>query len=71
MKNLSAIALIIFLYLNQLGFAQQATLTQTVRGQVIDALTEVPLPGATVLLLESDPLQGTLRMIKANSGSKM
>jgi len=60
MKNFSAIALIIFLYLNQLGFAQQAALTQTVRGQVIDALTEVPLPGATVLLLDSAPLQGTI-----------
>ncbi len=32
---------------------------QTFRGEVIDALTEVPLPGATVIIPESDPLKGT------------
>ena len=34
-------------------------LTQTFRGRVIDAYTELPLPGATVLILGSDPLIGT------------
>jgi len=60
MKNHYAIALFIILFFNQLSLAQQADYTQTVRGQVLDALTEVPLPGATVLLLHSDPLQGTI-----------
>ncbi len=32
---------------------------QTFRGEVIDALTELPLPGATVIILGSDPLKGT------------
>jgi hypothetical protein len=34
-------------------------LTQTFRGRVIDAYTELPLPGATVVILGTDPLKGT------------
>ncbi|MBN4049767.1 TonB-dependent receptor, partial [Bacteroidales bacterium AH-315-N07] len=34
-------------------------LTQTVRGTVVDQLTQSPLPGATVVLLNSDPVKGT------------
>ena len=37
----------------------QATLTQTLRGNVVDAVTGYPIIGATVLLLESDPAVGT------------
>ena len=33
--------------------------TQTFRGQVIDAYTELPLPGATVVIPGTDPLKGT------------
>ena len=35
------------------------SLTQTVRGTVIDADTKAPLPGATVIILGSDPFKGT------------
>ncbi|MDR4988463.1 MAG: TonB-dependent receptor [Bacteroidales bacterium] len=32
--------------------------TQNFRGRVLDAYTELPLPGATVIILGSDPLKG-------------
>ncbi|HRY98531.1 MAG TPA: TonB-dependent receptor [Bacteroidales bacterium] len=35
-------------------------LVQTVRGRVVDESTLQPLPGATVVLLGSEPLQGTI-----------
>ncbi|MFW5708357.1 MAG: carboxypeptidase regulatory-like domain-containing protein, partial [Bacteroidota bacterium] len=34
-------------------------MTQTVRGRVTDAFTGLPLPGATVIIPDTDPLQGT------------
>lgn len=37
--------------------AQQ--LTQTIRGTIIDQITKSPMPGATVMILDSDPLIGT------------
>lgn len=56
--RLVLIALIILLVLiGQNIKAQQ--LTQTVRGTVIDKVSETPLPGAAVLLLGVDPLIGT------------
>jgi hypothetical protein len=39
--------------------AQQSTITQTIRGRVIDKITQTPLPGATVIIPDSDPLTGT------------
>ncbi len=33
--------------------------SQTFRGKVMDAYTELPLPGATVVILDSDPLRAT------------
>ncbi len=36
------------------------TLTQTVKGKVIDAATDAPLPGATVTLLNITPTNGTI-----------
>jgi hypothetical protein len=33
-------------------------LTQTVRGTIVDATTQQPLPGANVIVLETDPLLG-------------
>lgn len=34
-------------------------LTQTIKGKIVDIDTEIPLPGATVLILDSDPLIGS------------
>ncbi|KPK80909.1 MAG: hypothetical protein AMS27_15975, partial [Bacteroides sp. SM23_62_1] len=35
-------------------------MTQTIRGTVVDAVTGYPLIGATVILLNSEPLTGTI-----------
>ena len=57
MNSFSKILVVIFcLVLNSL---QAQTLTQTVRGKVVDQVTKVPMPGATVMLLNSEPLMGT------------
>jgi len=53
------ISLIVFFYLlNSVGVCSQE-LTQTIRGRVIDADTQSPLPGATVILLKSKSPEGT------------
>ena len=41
------------------GFVQ-AQPVQTFRGRVVDAYTGLPLPGATILIPETNPLQGTI-----------
>jgi len=42
-----------------IAFLPQAQeLTQNVRGQVIDRITREPLPGANIVLLNSNPLKG-------------
>lgn len=38
----------------------QSLITQTIRGIVIDQRSQSPLPGATVILLNSEPLNGTV-----------
>lgn len=38
----------------------QTQLTQTVRGTVTDQVLQTPLPGATIVLLDSSPQRGTL-----------
>ncbi len=37
----------------------KAQVTQTIRGQVTDAASGTPMPGVSILLLDSDPVQGT------------
>lgn len=49
------IAVIFFLGYNSL---QAQTLTQTVRGKVIDQVTKSPMPGASITILNTDPLVG-------------
>ena len=41
-----------------IGSAQQ--IEQTIRGTVIDQVSRFPLPGASVIILESDPLIGAI-----------
>jgi hypothetical protein len=42
------------------GPASAQQLTQTIRGTVVDATTRSPLPGANVVLLDHEPLIGTV-----------
>ncbi|WP_297337865.1 TonB-dependent receptor [Algoriphagus sp.] len=56
MKSFSKILAVIFCFaLNPL---KAQTLTQTVRGKVVDQVTKAPMPGATVMILNTDPLIG-------------
>ncbi len=56
MKNISLIALCIISFY---GLSYSQTITQTVKGKVIDQTTQEGLIGATIVLLQSDPLVGT------------
>lgn len=55
MKQLLTMLLVI---LTSLAMAQQP-LTQTIRGRMVDTDTKAPLPGATILIMNSDPVIGT------------
>ncbi len=49
----------LFLMLSLLSFAAKTqTLSQTIRGKVVDQVTQIPMPGATVMVLNTDPLLG-------------
>lgn len=56
MKILKKIAFTIFIF-TVTGLNAQH-LTQTLRGRIIDQVTQTPLPGATVMILNTDPLMG-------------
>jgi len=61
MKNV--ILLLTILMTATLSFAQS---TQTIRGRVVDHETHTPLPGASVVLLNSNPLIGTATDLDGN-----
>lgn len=46
-----------FLIWSVISYSQ--TLTQTIRGQVVDQQTGISIPGATIVLMDSDPIIGT------------
>ncbi|MCB0644459.1 MAG: carboxypeptidase-like regulatory domain-containing protein, partial [Phaeodactylibacter sp.] len=56
-QRLSLCLALLCLALN--GFAQAQNLTQTIRGTVIDKDSKIPLIGANVTILNTDPLLGT------------
>src|SRR5690606_4606755 len=57
MNSFSKIFVVIFFFAINTLHAQ--TLTQTVRGKVVDQVTKSPIPGATVMILNIDPLMGS------------
>lgn len=59
MKNLLKLSLS-FLILLFFKPAQAQVLTQTIRGKVVDQVTQTPMPGATVMILNTDPLLGEI-----------
>ncbi|UII32738.1 TonB-dependent receptor [Fulvivirga ulvae] len=52
------IALIIFLSFSLITVLKAQELNQTVRGKVIDKDSRTPLPGANVLILDTEPIMG-------------
>jgi hypothetical protein len=55
----SLIFLLAFLLNVAALYAQNNEYTQVIRGQVTDKQTNTPLPGATIVIMGSDPLIGT------------
>ncbi len=51
--------LIISLFIFGINPLHAQQLTQTIRGKVMDEITKNPMPGATVMVLNTDPLNGT------------
>ncbi|MBL4753406.1 MAG: TonB-dependent receptor [Flavobacteriales bacterium] len=51
--------LLLLLFACTSNWAGAQELTQTIRGTVVDKESQLSLPGVTVLLLDSEPLQGT------------
>ncbi len=56
MNSITKILAVIFCFAFNPLRAQ--TLTQTVRGKVVDQVSKAPIPGATVMILNTDPLMG-------------
>jgi hypothetical protein len=54
------ISLLLVAFLVSLSFIYANENTQTIRGQVVDKITRMPLPGATVFIPESNPIKGTV-----------
>ena len=50
-------SMILLLILPVMAYGQD--MTQTLRGKVVDRYTELPLPGATIVVIDTDPLRGT------------
>jgi hypothetical protein len=48
------------------GLLLSQTITQTIKGNVTDAEIHMPLPGATVIIVDSDPLIGTSADVDGN-----
>src|SRR5690554_1445876 len=57
--NPTALTFITFLFATIAFSAAAQNPTQTIRGNVIDNVSHSPLPGATVMILQSDPIIGT------------
>ena len=48
-----------FLYCFFISESKSQTPTQTIRGSVVDKISQSTLPGANIVLLNSDPLNGS------------
>ena len=50
---------IIIIFLPVILFAQSTNFYQTIRGTVVDQTTKTPLPSANVIIVDSNPMQGS------------
>lgn len=58
MNSISKLLLVLCLFMTVSGMAQ--TLTQTVRGTITDVDSKIPIIGAKVIIVGSDPLKGSV-----------
>lgn len=66
MKNKSHILLSILVLILITSVTRSQTLTQTIRGTITDQISQATLPGASVVLLNSSPLNGTVTDVNGN-----
>lgn len=64
-KNLKAVLFFVF-FLSLLSQAQAQNLTQTIRGRIIDRESQSPIVGASVAIITTNPLKGTLSDLDGN-----
>jgi len=64
MRNLIILTLLIILSYTQSAYAQD--LTQTVKGKITDGETQASLPGAYVILVNTDPIIGAVSDVGGN-----
>lgn len=60
----AAFCILLVLSMLHLPGMAQSTYRQVIRGKVIDKISRLPLPGANVVLVDSDPLNGCVSNIK-------
>ena len=67
MKKTVLLFMIGFVLIMNYSFAQETNgLSQTIRGQVIDKETQITLAGATIIVLNTNPLKATITDIDGN-----
>jgi hypothetical protein len=64
MSHLKRLIYLVVLLNASQAFSQ--SLTQNIRGNVIDKISKSPLPGATIYLVGSDPIIGTTSDMDGN-----
>jgi len=77
MKNIKWLILILLLNLLETGTATAQNPTQTIRGTVVDKISQSPLPGAILQLINSDPAlavstdgEGEFKLLKVPVGKQ-
>ena len=66
-KKVCLISLIGLAFISKSLFSQETTsLSQTVRGQVVDKETQTTLPGATIVILNTDPIKASITDVNGN-----
>ena len=61
--NCKNIIIIVFLFISFSHSAFSQGLTQTIKGKVVDSESQISLPGASIIILGSDPIIGTVTNI--------
>ncbi len=65
MKTITRLALLLVILMNGISASAQL-LTQTIRGTITDMVTHTPLPGANVVILNTDPILGAAADVDGN-----
>lgn len=61
--NFNLLALLLYFGICQ---ATAQSLTQTVRGNIVDQISKSPMPGATVMILDTEPIMGAVSDVRGD-----